>query len=382
MKKTDPQTAYVLAPLFFAVLVLMLALYILLPQKDFSPMENRSLQTRPVLTFNGLSDGSFMDRFETYTTEQLPFRDFFVNVKAALNRLMLSRENNGIIRGRDGYLFEKSYGILPQLGKNEAAILAFVKDAPRPVVIAIAPTASEMLKDYLPKGALRIDQKKELGDFYAKIEATGQGEAVDLIETLSAHSQMQLYYRTDHHWTTEGAYEAYVKIVSELDKANAGKDLIPPVRIDELTKHSVPDFYGTLYAKYKDASLAGDTLTYYDLSVESYERTDGSYTSLYDPAKLEIYDKYAFFLHGNDAISTIRSKNVHNGRHLIVFKDSYANCLIPFLTCQYEQITIVDLRYYDNSVGELLASDAQADILLLYNFSFLNEDNHFYRLTS
>ena len=61
---------------------------------------------------------------------------------------------------------------------------------------------------------------------------------------------------------------------------------------------------------------------------------------------------------------------------------SYANCLIPFFTYQYDTITIVDLRYYNQSVSELLQADENAEILLLYNFSFLNEDNHFYRLTS
>ena len=118
------------------------------------------------------------------------------------------------------------------------------------------------------------------------------------------------------------------------------------------------------------------------MQIETFARSDGDFDTLYDLEKLEIYDKYAMFLRGNDEICEIRANNAGNGRHLVVFKDSYANCLIPFLTYQYDTITIVDLRYYNKSVSELLSGDENAEILLLYNFSFLNEDNHFYRLTS
>ena len=371
------QTAYILPILFGLIIVLMLVLYIFLPQQDFSQKENRTLQTRPSVTLSGLSDGSFMDKFETYTTEQLPFREFFVDVKAALNRLTLSRENNGVILGEDGYLFEKSYGIGAQLSKNEAAILAFLGSADRPVTVAIAPNASEILKDKLPKGCMRIDQSRELGDLYEKIGSLPNGNYVNLIEPLQTHTQEQLYYRTDHHWTTEAAYLGYLEIV------NAQEQPLPaPVRLEELKKQEVRDFYGTLYAKYKDNGLPGDTLTYYDIPVTSFTRSDGSFGSLYDLEKLKIYDKYAMFLRGNDEICTIHAENAKNGRTLVVFKDSYANCLLPFLTYQYDEIVVVDLRYYADSVSELLKEHEDADILLLYNFSFLNEDNHFYRLTS
>lgn len=392
------QTAYILPILFGLIIVLMLVLYIFLPQQDFSQKENRTLQTRPSVTFSGLADGSFMDRFETYTTEQLPFREFFVDVKAALNRLTLSRENNGVILGEDGYLFEKSYGIGAQLSKNEAAILAFLGSADRAVTVAIAPNASEILKDKLPKGCMRIDQSRELGDLYEKIGALPNGNYVNLIETLQTHTQEQLYYRTDHHWTTEAAYLGYLEIVNALSDIQDAqtenaeeqrilrevqeKSLPAPVKLEELQKQEVRDFYGTLYAKYKDNGLPGDTLTYYDIPVTSFTRSDGSFDSLYDLEKLKIYDKYAMFLRGNDEICTIHAENAKNGRTLVVFKDSYANCLLPFLTYQYDEIVVVDLRYYADSVSELLKEHEDADILLLYNFSFLNEDNHFYRLTS
>lgn len=397
MDKKNPTIAYVLPVLFGGTLLVMLVLYLALPQRDFSQRENRTLQTRPALTWDGLKSGTFMDRFETYTTEQLPFREGLVECKAFLNRLTFSRENNDIVLGKDGYLFDKCYGVSAQLNKNETAVLNFIKEADRPVVVAIAPNATEILKDYVPKGCPEADQSAALDDFAEKIEALPYGNSVDLTAPLLAAAKRnpdaQLYYRTDHHWTTDAAYLAYGEIVGMLDAvngANSGRDefngaghaLPSPVELSKLTKHEADDFYGTMYAKFKGGNLSPDTLTWYDVSVTEFVRSDGTFDSLYDLDKLQIYDKYAMFLYGNDEICRVNAQNAGNGRHLIVFKDSYANCLIPFLTWQYDEITIVDLRYYNESVSALLGSDPNADILLLYNFSFLNEDNHFYRLTS
>ncbi|MCR5268731.1 MAG: hypothetical protein K6E16_09460 [Lachnospiraceae bacterium] len=406
MNKKEATSAYIYPVLFGFLLVMMLVLYLFLPQHDFSQKENRYLQMRPALTLQGLKDGSFMDRFETYTTEQLPFRDFLVECKAFLNGLTLSRENDEIVRGGDGYLFEKCYGYSAQLSKNETAILKFVQDADRPVVVAIAPNASEILKDHVPAGCPQVDQTEALNDLYEKIEALPCGNSVDLVYPLKDAAKKQpdkqLYYRTDHHWTTDASYLAYVEIVGMLDAVALSKPdamdedlfettdptssilhILPaPVANDALTKHEANDFYGTMAAKFKGCDLRPDTLTWYDVAVDDFARSDGNYDSLYDLSKLNIYDKYAMFLRGNDEICTISARNAGNGRHLIVFKDSYANCLLPFLTYQYDEITVVDLRYYNESVAELLAGDPGADLLLLYNFSFLNEDNHFYRLTS
>lgn len=387
MKKLDFKTEYLLAFFFAAILLAGLILYLVLPQQEFSQKENRTLQTRPAISFSGLADGSFMEKFETYTTEQLPFRAFFVDVKAAISRLTLSRENNGIVLGKDGYLFEKTYGKSAQLDKNEAAILKFIENTDRPVTVVIAPTATEILKDKVPTGMPTVDQSAAIAEFNAKIDAKG-GRSVDLLPVLCENRDKQLYYRTDHHWTTEAAYLAYQEIVQELadpdsaEECDGSRALPEAVRLENLDKHEVSDFYGTHYAKFQAAGLAPDTLSWYDVPIDSFERSDGTFDTLYDLEKLEIYDKYAMFLRGNDEICEIHAKNAGNGRHLIVFKDSYANCLIPFLTYQYDTITIVDLRYYNQSVSQLLQADENAEILLLYNFSFLNEDNHFYRLTS
>lgn len=377
MKKLNLKK-YPLVIIFGLAVLIMFALYLILPENDFSDVENRTLQTMPKMSAAGLLDGSFMSRFETYTTEQLPFREELVKVKALIKQASLSNENNGIVRGKNDYLFETTYGLTDQYRKNCAAIKKFSLETKKPVYIAIAPTAPGILKDFVPKGFRTIDQKKEIADFYSDISIASNVNCISLYETLSSHLNEQMYYRTDHHWTSKAAYYAYLEIVKEM----VDTELCKPMQIDSHKEYKVDDFYGTHYAKFKESNVKPDVLTYYDISIISYEKSDGIFDSLYDTKKAQIYDKYALFLRGNDDIAVIRSNNSKSGRNLIVFKDSYANCLIPFLTYQYDTITVVDLRYYSDSVSELISQDETADILLLYNFDFINEDNHFYRLTS
>lgn len=364
-------------PLLIMVCVFLTGMFILYqckPDTSFSDMENRYLTKRPAVTVKGLADGTYMQEFETYTDEQIPFRTPLIQLKAVMERLLLKDENNGIILGSEGYLFEKVLHTDEQLYKNEAILENFIESTNQTVYAAIAPNACELFPELVPDGAPHIDQKKEITAFYDQLSNIENCRVVDLEAALSEHRKEQLYYRTDHHWTTQGAYFAYEEICRQMGST--------PVDLSTLSAHQVPDFYGTLYAKYKGFGVEPDTITYYDIPIVSLVSSVGTKDSLYDMDKTKIYDKYAMFLYGNDGVCTIQAENAGNGKELVVFKDSYANCLIPFLTYQYDTITIVDLRYFGDSVKELLQKSKSADILLLYNFSHLNEDKHFYRLTS
>lgn len=364
-------------PLLIMVCVFLTGMFVLYQCKkdtSFSDMENRYLVTRPAVTVKGLADGTFMQEFETYTDEQIPFRTPLIQLKAAIERLLLKDENNGIILGKEGYLFEKVLRTDEQLYKNEAILENFIKNTDKTVYAAIAPNACEIFPELVPAGALHVNQKKEISAFYEQLSNIENCRVVDLEAALSEHREEQLYYKTDHHWTTGGAYFAYQEICRQMGSI--------PVDLTTLNEHQVLDFYGTLYAKYKGFGAEPDIITYYDIPIVSLASSAGTKDGLYDMDKTKIYDKYAMFLYGNDGVCTIQAENAGNGKELVVFKDSYANCMVPFLTYQYDIITVVDLRYFGESVKELLQESESADILLLYNFSHLNEDKHFYRLTS
>lgn len=365
---------YPLLILISVLLVGMFFTYLFKQDTSFSDMENRYLTAQPAISLAGIKDGTFMQEFETYTEEQVPFRNALIKAKAAIGRLALKCENNGIAAGKDGYLFEKVLSMDEQLPKNEAILEAFIKNAGRTVSVAIAPNSYEVLKELTPAGFPNIDQGAELDRFYDRLSAYDNCTVVDLQEALKNRDGEQVFYRTDHHWTTLGAYYGYEAFCESTGSS--------PVSLAKLTKKQVPDFYGTYYAKYKGYGVEPDTITYYDIPIRSLILTADVKDVLYDMEKASAYDKYAMFLYGNDGLCEIKAENAGNGKSLVVFKDSYANCLIPFLTYNYDTITVVDLRYYGGSVSELLSEKESAELLFLYNFSHINEDRHFYRLTS
>ncbi|MBR6487034.1 MAG: hypothetical protein IKT17_10130 [Lachnospiraceae bacterium] len=344
---------------------------------EFSESENRYLAKRPAFSIRALADGSFMEQFELYTKEQLPLRDILIKLKAFTGGVMLKNENNGIVLGRDGYLFEKLVSTGEQLDKNKAAIEAFAGQAGRDIYVCIVPNSYEILKDRVPAGFPGISQEAYINDLYAGLEDNDNVSTVDLYGILTEHSDEYIYYRTDHHWTTRGAYYGYLGLCEDMG--------LDPVTLNDLSSkgEEVSGFCGTYYSKYKGMGAMPDILTYYDIPVRHFEAGGTVYDSMYDLEKLKIYDKYAMFMHGNEGISIIESED--DGRdkrdELILFKDSYSNCLIPFLTYDYDRIIVVDLRYYADSVKGLIGEHSGADVLLLYNFMHFNEDNHFYRLT-
>ena len=376
-----------LAQIKFTIIISVLILatftgYLFRSEATFSQTENRYLAARPAVSLSALADGSFMNSFELYTKEQLPLRDMLIRLKAVCGELMFKNENNGIARGKDARLFEKLVRADKQLDKNQAAIVNFVRQTDRDVYVCIVPNSYEILKGYTPSGFPGISQKERIDDLYGKLSMYSNVHPIDLNDTLSAHADEYIYYRTDHHWTTQGAYLGYEKICQEM-----GLDVLlaDAEKMRGKLKTS-DDFYGTYQSKYRGImGIVPDTIAYYDIPVKSYEAGGKKHDSLYDTDKLETYDKYAMFMYGNEGLSTVESvpdEGLNRRNELILFKDSYANCMIPFLTYDYDRIIVIDLRYYPDSVKELIDEHSNADILLMFNFMHFNEDNHFYRLTS
>ncbi len=366
-------TEYPIVVIFAVLCICMLAGYIVLPQNDFSDMENRYLQKRPELTATGLADGSFMDSFETYTNEQIPLRNMFVKCKAVFVWLTGSSENDGIAKGRDGYLFDKVPATSDKVAKNIAAIKNFVSSVDRDVYVAIAPTSTWINADRLPKGMPVLDEVSCSNDLTSALKDTKNAHMIYLYEALYAHKDEQIFYRTDHHWTTLGAGYAYNEIASKMG--------LKPQDITQYEKHAADDFLGTHYAKYKGIFVEPDTLEYYDVPIKELELEGRMVDNLIDEDKLQGYDKYAAFMYGNDGRYVVHAdKGI--GKNLFILKDSYANCLIPYLVMNYDDITVMDLRYFGGKVADELANDPDADILLLYNWTFVNDDNHFFKLVS
>ena len=364
---------YPLTIVFSAFLLSIAVLGLIIPDKEVSEWENRYLTKAPEVRLADIADGSFMTKYENYINDQMPLRDEFIKLKASIEAVLLKIENNSVARGKDSYLFTKSKNKTDVFDKNISIISEFINNTDNFVTVAIAPNAAGVLTNKVPKGMIIPDQKEKLSELMGNKSLLSGARVVDLSCVLLTHEDEYIYYKTDHHWTTLGAYYAYSAISDD------------PLDLSTLEKGEKDGFLGTLYAKYKGLFVKPDVITYYDIPIRSFVTDDTLRNSLLDKEKLLVFDKYGMFLYGNFGKSEIVSdesilSEEGKGKKLIIFKDSYANCLIPFLTHDYEYITLIDLRYYKDSVKELVENNKDADILFINNFDFLNEDNHFYKL--
>ena len=341
---------------------------------EFSEFENRYLAKKPSFNLENFIDGSYSKKYEQYINEQFILRNEWISIKALSETLLGKVENNEIIKGDKSHLFSKQMNVEKQFSKNIKLINQFISKQDASVSMSIIPNSYEILKDYLPTGAPVIDQITPIEDAYKILDKHDNFISINAHEYLQEHKDEYIYYRTDHHWTTLGAYYGYLAFCESMG--------LTPVDIKTLESQTVHDFYGTYYSKYKGTGIVPDIITYYDIPISKNIVDGEEKVGLYDMEKVDTRDKYAMFLYGNPPISVIHSnQNRDNkGEKLLVVKDSYANSLIPFLTYHYDEIYVVDLRYYNQSLNELVEDNNIDNIFLLYNFDTIMTDNHFYRL--
>lgn len=400
MKKILQYPIAVLFALFISVFFLV---DVFNSDRAFSEFENTSLAQKPAFSWSSFVDGSFGSKYVKYINEQFLGRDNWISMKAVADMGLGRIESHGVTYGDDHYLMEKleivedqnypanaGTNIVKQtsLDRSNGMVSSFLQMYDQPITFSLVPNSYAILEDEVPTGFPGADQQAYTQQIYRALsEADDQLEIVDFSDTLSQHKDEYIYYRTDHHWTTLGAYYAYVAYCEQKG--------LTPVSLEELEENKVEDFYGTFYSKAKRPSQPADTITWYDVDVDEFAfvanlqqdkqlaqlgevvqedglellRVDG----MMDRRKFEVRDKYAAFMWGNSGYVKIKSS--HNLNHqegktsrLLLFKDSYANSVIPYLTYNYDEIIVVDLRYMAKSTKELMQEEFD-DIFVMYNFS-------------
>lgn len=357
-----------LAPLI-AISAILLALsvgsFFLTPDRAFSENENRYLQLTPKLSWDNILSGKFMKDTENYTSDQIIFRDFWTASRSVLQRAEGKEDISGAYLGADGRYFTKvtddSFD-WAGLNKNAGYIRSlFDANGGKSCTALIVPSPAGVLRDKLPADAPYYDEAAafaQLGD------ALG-GTLLDSREALAAVDDP--YYHTDHHWTTMGAQAAYGLWAQATGHT---------ARAYGLTE-ATDSFRGTLYSKVLLPDSVYDTVYYApEIAVDSVV-CDGEDGALYDLSALERKDKYELFLGGNYGQCVITT-GTENGKHLLLVKDSFANSFVPFLTGDYETITMLDLRYFRGSVQEL-AAEAD-DILVLTEITNLAASGEYFKL--
>lgn len=335
-------------------------------QKDatFSENENRMLSKIPKLTLDNLSSGRFSKKFEKYCVDQFPFRESLVALKTKTDLLIGKKEQNGVFIASDGYLIEKFTNPNNEaVYQNLLAVNEFTKKYPRiNYNFMIVPNASDILSDKLPNNAPVLNQQFFIEGFYRDLNPNIN--KVDLFKTLTSYTQNPVFYKTDHHWTSDAAYQAFLKLAASMKLK---------VKEDYYERRLVSDsFLGTLSSKVGYYNNAPDEIYVYlpktvnDEVVVSYVEEKTKSPSLYDTSKLETKNQYELFLKGNHPLVKIKT-TAKNTKTLLIIKDSYANCFVPFLTPFFSNIILLDPRYYFEDIYELVELENVTDILYLYN---------------
>ncbi len=342
----------------------------------FSPRENRYLTQRPRLTLRSLLNGKFMSEYEQFVTDQFPGRDSWVLLKMDVEQLLNKQESNGIYFAQDGYLLERYEHDERWLGQNADYISSFAERTGLPTAVLLAPTAIAIYPEKLPAGAPNDEQRAAWQLVQAKLGS--QVQAIDVWSSLVGHKDEPIYFRTDHHWTMRGAYYAYAALLQQQGKR--------PVPLGDFQSTIVSgNFLGTHFAKASRRHLRPDQIeVLHPLPAPPvtvhYPAEHIRRDSLFDSTYLEQVDQYAYFLGGNHGVTQIKTAT-SNGRSLLVVKDSYAHCFLPFLAAHYENIHVLDLRYYSLSVSQYAQEHGCDEALFLFSVTQFSSPANLHRLS-
>lgn len=344
-------------------------------QRTYSPVEKRELQTRPEISITKVLDGRFQKKYESYLRDQFPGRDHWVSFQTDMELFMGKNEIHNVYIGKNHYLLEhyteKEFDP-QQISKNLQALEKFVGKTKQnaDVHVMMVPTKSWVLREKLPAFAPHYKEQKFYDALQQKLEK--EDVLISVEPVLDAHKEEEIYYRTDHHWTTLGAwyaYEQYTKVVGgDLQRAQGKK------KFRCISK----DFYGTTYAKINYARQA-DKIEIYEPADKLrvvYNMGEKKTKTLYDFSFLKTADQYSVFTGGNQAVLEITG-GIKNGKTLLLIKDSFANSILPFLAEDYEKLVVVDLRQLNVSGDRLLEMFSPTDILILYNSAQFAQDKEF-----
>lgn len=341
--------------------------------KDFSESENRMLSQFPRFSISALTDGSFTEGFESWAADQFPLRDFAISLKTVFDRLIGKREENGVYIGENSFLFD----FTPEpneesLDEKSRLIKAFLKEnSDKKQMFMLIPTATSVYGEYLPEGinSEKADAALEKVSEALKSKKLIMPDVKDILLKAKEKGNL-LYYRTDHHWTTDAAYEMYLYTEKKWKLNENG------IKYDFYTVSD--SFEGTL------SSRSGIHGSFDCVKICIPENSEGTYVvnfeaeqrkevSLFDKDKLSGKNKYEVFLGGNYGKVSIKT-TAANGKSLLLIKDSYANCFIPMLTPHFEEIIVVDPRYMTESLDAVTQEHSFTHILFLYNINTFIED--------
>ena len=363
----------------FSILVILFTVIdIINSPNEFSELENRKLSQMPILSLKSYIDTSFSSDYEKYINDQFFLRDNWIDLKSRIEYLLGKRENNDIIFGKENYLFKKFTTFNDEMLENNLnSIITFTNNYNKEVDFFIIPNSYAVYDELTPRYLPLVDQLSLINSInsYLSLKSNDNINTINVAEELLKNKDDYIYYKTDHHWTSYGAYLAYLTYMDYL-----GLEIVD---INNLEKITINNFLGTYYNRSKYFKADSDFITYYNILGLHIEIDGKEQLSLMDLDKFKGSDKYSAFLWGNNGLTKVINENIseeRKGSGILIFKDSYANSFIQFLSYNYEIIDIIDLRYFKESIRNFMKDKDYNEILIMYSFNNLSTDINIRRL--
>lgn len=369
--------------MFITIWVVIVIINFIWTKEIFSEEENRMLATIPRYSFESFVSGEYLNGVNNYINDHFAFRNFYLKLNSWWEvDVMGKEENNGVFIGKNGYLFEKfNYSEEEQknVSHNIKTISYFASKMDGqniPTYFVIVPNSIYINRDMLPNNVEVQSQKEIINQIYTEIVNT---ENVNVVESLEeANKSRQMYFKTDHHMNSDGAYVVYNELCK---KAN-----IPIKEISVFNRVTVSnDFLGTFDSKAQLVNQEADELFVYqnetNTNIKEAIYDKQTTRSIFNEEYLKGKDKYSYFLNGNNSKAIIKT-NIKNNKKLLVIKDSYAHIMSQFLCQNYSEIHFLDPRYTNFNYIDYAKENGITDVLFLYNLSTFVQDTNISKVIS
>ncbi len=356
------------------------------PSRDFSEQENRYLSQFKAPTLKTVRSGEFMEDFEDYVTDQFPLRDQWIQLKALSERALGKQENDKVYFGKDGQTLFAHFTRISgeELAKRVGFVNKLGENLDVPVYFSLVPDKSWALPYLLPDNAPNVDDNSTIRQAKGLCgEKVGFIDMTDWLGNPSGNEELmggRSFYRTDHHWTTEGAWRGFMSLMEGMGIQASDWSGLPLTQVSD-------SFYGTTWSASGAGWVEPDSIytlipeggTKGHVTVTGYPEGKPIESSLYHPEKLEAKDKYAYFLGGNQPLCVIRNPDASGGK-LLVIRDSYSDSLAPFLAEEFREVHLFDLRYNNISLKKYVEENGIDQVLVLYSANNFNTDGNLFKL--
>ena len=367
-RKRSEKTAIMIGRIFVVILCLVCVANVLMPDQKTSATEQRTLQTFPKFNVEDALSGEYNNQIDDWFSDQFMGRNFLIHLKYLVQKSLGVKKIDDVYLAKDSLIQDTAKMNQENVKKNIDAINAYFQRNQVNTMFLLAPNAVSMNADQLPSHAFIESQNAQMDEIFKALSPSIA--KIDVRDTLKKHRDEYLYYKTDHHWTSLASYYAMSEIAAYMEF-----DL---PKISQYTKYPVThDFKGTLAKKAGSILYADDIDIYVPKKnpdyVVTYEADQKKSRTIYRSDSLDTADPYTVFLGGNQSLIQIDIDN-ESDHHLLLFKDSYANSLIPFLIPYFRTITVVDPRYYTENIDRVMTSQLITDVMYVYNSNTFVQD--------